>query len=366
MPVSAVTADLFPCSGCGSQMLYDPDSQGMLCIHCGHQQPVASERIEAPEYQYDPSTDSHTAPDWSEQSSHTLSCSGCGAQTVMPPNAMTAVCPFCGNQYVRGCEGITTGILPETLSPFRISRSRAAEAFRTWMKKRFWAPKAFRESDRRSAELQGVYIPFWTFDAQLQSDYSGQGGRDRTETHTRTNDKGESETYTTTETDWYSISGRESLSFDDMKACASAKLDNVLLSGLGEFSLKYLQRYAPEYLAGFVAERYDIGIGEAWQATAPKMQQRMEARVESNEGYDHYRCMQYDHRFSDIRFKHILLPVWMSSQTYKNKIYPFLLNGETGTISGRSPVSVPKVLLAIALSALGLALIFLLIAWLCN
>ena len=366
MPVTTVSADRFSCPGCGGELLYDPDSQKMLCTHCGSRQPIASERIEAPEYGYDPSTDSYTAPDWSTQSSHTLSCTGCGAQIVLPPNAMTAVCPFCGSHYVRDCEGSTTGILPETLSPFRISRARAAEAFRAWMKKRFWAPKAFRESDRRTAELQGVYIPFWTFDAALYSRYSGQGGRDRTVTHTRTNDKGETETYTTTETDWYSISGSETLSFDDIKSCASSKLDRRLLNGLGAFSLKYLQRYTPEYLAGFVAERYDIGVGEAWQTTSRTMEQQMEAHVESCEGYDHYRFMQYDHRFADIRFKHILLPVWMSSQTYKNKVYPFLLNGETGMISGRSPVSVPKVLLTVALSVLGLALLCLLIAYLCH
>lgn len=76
------------------------------------------------------------------------------------------------------------------------------------------------------------------------------------------------------------------------------------------------------------------------------MQNRMESHIRQSRGYDHYRSMRYDHRFSDVRFKHILLPVWLSSYTYRGKIYRFMVNGETGRVAGKAPVSPLKVLLA--------------------
>ena len=125
--------------------------------------------------------------------------------------------------------------------------------------------------------------------------------------------------------------------------------------------MKVLARYNPAYLAGFAAERYDVGVGEGFAEASPGMQNRMESHIRQSRGYDHYRSMRYDHRFSDVRFKHILLSVWLSSYTYRGKIYRFMVNGETGRVAGKAPVSPLKVLLACLLAAGAVALIALLV-----
>lgn len=356
-------ADTFTCEGCGSQMRFDPDSQGLKCEHCGGEKAIPSELVEAPEYLYDPRTDSYTAPDWQAQGGRTVRCKNCGAQTVVSAAAMTSCCAFCGSTYVMDQDEIQVGILPETMMPFQFSREKATAQYKKWLKSRFWAPRKFKKSNHQARELQGMYLPFWTYDAELHTDYRGMGGMDRTETYTTTDGEGHTETHTRTVTDWYPISGEENLAFDDEAVCATRHVDLSMLRQLGQFTTKVLRRYSPAFLAGFTAQRYDVGVGEGWNEASGRMRDKMESHIRDERGYDHYRGMQYDHFFSPARFKHILLPVWLSSYTYKNKVYHFMVNGETGKVAGKAPVSVLKVLLA-ALLVLGIvALVFALMAY---
>ena len=357
--VVRVEADSFTCPGCGARMAFDPDTQSLLCGQCGRAEPVAAQELEAPEYLYNPQTDEYTAPDWDVSGDRSVSCTGCGAKMVIDGGAVTACCPFCGGHYVVRQDEETKGILPETMMPFQVSRTKAEGLFRQWAKKRFWAPKDFKKSAALPNGLNGVYLPFWTFDARLDTAYRGEGGRRYTETRTRTVN-GKRQTYTVTKVRWYPISGADCLAFDDRAVCASHAVEPDRMRKLGRFSTKVLRRYTPAYLAGFSARRYDVGLGEGFAAVRPGMEQEMQNRIENTCGYDCYRNMEYAHRFSGVRFKHILLPVWMAAYRYKQKIYRFLINGETGVVSGESPVSPAKVLLAVGIGLAGAALLFLL------
>ncbi len=354
-------ASNFACESCGSQLLFDPDTQGLRCDHCGREEEIPALLVEAPEYLYNPMTDSYDAPNWEAMGNKTVRCKNCGAEEVVDAAAMTAACPFCGSQYVMDENEVTEGILPETLQPFKVSKVKAADLFKSWAKSRFWAPGAFKKTRHTTRELQGLYLPFWTFDADLYSQYTGEGGRDRTETYTTTDSEGNTQTHTRTVTDWYPISGDAALSFDDEAVCATTHVDKGMLGRLGAYDVKVLRRYSPAFLAGFGAQRYDVGVGQGWkEEAAPRMQSNMERHVESSRGFDHYRCMRYSHQFSNVKFKHILLPVWMSSYSYKNKVYNFMINGETGVVAGKSPVSALKVTLAVLLG-LGLAALIVLL-----
>ncbi|HIW72977.1 MAG TPA: hypothetical protein H9684_01505 [Firmicutes bacterium] len=358
-PPARAAADSFACPGCGARMAFDPDTQSLLCAQCGRTVPVPAPELEAPEYLYNPETDEYSAPDWNAAGQRTVACTGCGAKMVVDGASLTARCPFCGGHYVVQQDAETRGILPETMMPFRISRPKAEGIFRQWVKKRFWAPGDFRRTVTLPDGLSGVYLPFWTYDVWLDTAYRGEGGRRYTVTRTRTVN-GRRQTYTVTEVRWYPISGADSLAFDDRSACASRAVEPALLQKLGAFSTKVLRRYHPAYLAGFGARRYDLGLGEGFAQVRPGMERDMQNKIERDCGYDCYRGMQYSHRFSNVRFKHILLPVWMAAYPYKNKVYRFLINGETGRTAGKSPVSPLKVLLAAGIGLLAAALLFLL------
>lgn len=340
----------FPCHSCGSQMAYSPARGKLYCEYCESVAEIDSPAVEAPEYVYYPLDDRYEAPNWDAMDSKTLTCPSCGADTVIGAGVMTATCPFCGSHYVSEAVPTPGVILPETMMPFRISREVATERFGKWVKKRWLAPRAFIKGQHK-AELCGIYIPFWTFDAQITTSFRGWGGRKRTVRYTvRVN--GRTETRTKTVIDWYPISGNERMRFDDIPCVATNKIDRVMLQKVGSYSMKVLNVYNPAYLAGFFAERYSISLREGFDAVRGSMERQIIARIEARCGYDVYRDMHYNHNYDTVRFKHILLPLWLSSYRYKNKVYQLMINGETGQVAGKSPLSAWKIALLVALGIL--------------
>jgi hypothetical protein len=208
--------------------------------------------------------------------------------------------------------------------------------------------------------MQGVYLPYFTFDSDLSTSFSGQGGRRRVVVYTvRVN--GKTQTRTRTVIDWYPVAGTRSDYFDDAPVCAGGHADPELLKKLGPFSLKNLNVYDPAYLAGFFAERYTLGLSDGFLAVRPQIERRMEEGIRSSLGYDTYRMMSYHHTHNSVRFKHILLPVWLSSYRYGGKVYSFMVNGESGRIAGRAPISILKVALAVLASIAAVVLLFLML-----
>ncbi len=347
----------FPCKSCGHQMAYSPTHGKLHCAYCNSVTEIGSIETEAPEYLYYPDEDTYHAPAWETRGEVTLSCPSCGADTVMCAAAMTATCPFCGSHYVTEAQKDETLISPETMIPFRISEEAAKTSFGQWAKKRWLAPKAFH-TQAHKPDVRGMYVPYWTFDASLSTDYTGFGGRRRTERYTvRVN--GKTQTRTRTRTDWYPISGHERLDFDNLPCPATNKIDRALLGKIEPYSLCVLHIYNPAYLAGFLAERYSVGLGEGFSAVRRTMEARMESHIKSRRGYDTYRGMRYDHHYEGVKFKHVLLPLWLAVYRYKDKAYQFMVNGESGKVAGRSPVSALKVALLVTggITLLGLLIL---------
>ncbi len=350
----------FPCKSCGNRMVYSPGSGALFCPYCKAEEPIPSEEIEAPEYRFDPDSSQADAPMWEEAGDLSFVCPACGAETVQETLSMTVTCPFCGSQYVNETKTNVPVIRPETMIPFSVKKEEAARRYTEYVRRRLFAPRAFKKS-AKSDSMQGVYIPYFTFDSDLACDYSGRGGRYRTVSYT-VEVNGKKQVRTRTVTDWYPIRGHEERYFDDMPVCASKNADTELLRKIRPFSLKVLHVYNPAYLAGFMAERYSVGLGDGFASVRPQIERDMESYIRTKAGYDTYSGMTYTHHFRRVRFKHILLPVWISSFTYKEKRYPFMVNGETGKVAGRAPVSPLRVLLAGLCFAAFFALVILLIA----
>ena len=350
----------FPCKSCGNRMVFSPQDEALLCPYCKTTEVIVSEVVEAAEYLYDPEADTATAPKWEGEGEVSNLCTACGAEVMTDGDDMTLTCPFCGNHYVSEPHPSVPILRPETLVPHKLPREEADRRFALWAKRRYFAPTAFRKSTHKT-EMQGVYLPYFTYDTDLSTSYSGQGGRHRTVTYTvRVN--GKTETRTKTVTDWYPVSGTRQEYFDDTPFCASSHVDEKLLSKIGPFSTKTLNVYNPAYLAGFFAERYTIGLRDGYGRLRPAIEARMESNIKSALGYDTYRFMNYNHRAEKVSFKHILLPVWISSYRYANKTYSFMVNGESGKVAGKAPVSFWKVLFTSLAIIAALAATFWLIA----
>ncbi len=344
----------FPCRSCGNLLRYSPERGKLFCEYCQGEEEIPSQKIEAPEYLYDPQSESASAPDWEEEGSLSLVCPSCGAETVTGAIEISVRCPFCGSHYVREPAPSQAIIRPETLVPFGIGQKAAAERFQKWAKRRLLAPRAFRKN-ATAPDMQGVYLPHFTFDTDLSTTYRGEGGRTHVQTYTvRVN--GKTQTRTRTYTVWYPIAGSRRMQLDDLPFCASKSVDRKLLDKIRPFSGKVLNVYNPAFLAGFVAERYSLGPRDGFAEIKSLSERKMVEEIKRQEGYDSYRMMSYDHTYNKVLFKHILLPVWMATYRFRDRAYPFLVNGETGKAAGKAPLSPLKVALLVLLS-LGLLIL---------
>lgn len=342
----------FPCKSCGNRMVFSPADAALRCSYCGSLEEIASEVLEAREYTYDPAAETADAPQWDAEGELSHVCPSCGAETLSEAESMTVTCPFCGSHYVTEPHPALPILRPETMIPHRLTRERANELFVKWAKRRYFAPRAFRRAAHKP-EMQGVYLPYFTYDSDLATSFSGQGGRRRTVSYTvRVN--GKTQTRTKTVIDWYPVSGSREMYLDDTPFCASDSVDEKMLTKLGAFSTKTLNTYNPAYLAGFTAERYTIGLSDGFARVRPGMETRMENAIKGSLGYDTYRGMRYSHAHRRVTFKHILLPVWLSSYRFSGKVYRFMVNGETGKVAGKAPLSPLKIALAV-LAGLGFA-----------
>ena len=335
------------CPSCGAHMHFDPETGRLKCDYCGD-----TREFEDPE---PPKVEEIPIEDAKERESlkwgaavKSVICKSCGGESIYDDLKVADVCPYCGSNLVVEADA------PEAMPPngvvgFRITVADAAERFKKWIKRKFFAPNKARRSSKPEA-FSGVYLPFWTFDSDTYSTYTARYGIDRTER--------DSDGHRHTTTDWYSTKGDLDLFLDDLLIPGTERYDTSILAKIEPFDTANCVPYRPEYIAGFLAERYSVGIDDAWvngQAKAKTIiENRISQKVKAEHNADRVSDIKFESSFSNVKFKYIMLPVWLSSFKYKDKIYNFMVNGQTGKVGGKSPVAVWKVILA---TIIGIAVI---------
>jgi hypothetical protein len=113
-------------------------------------------------------------------------------------------------------------------------------------------------------------------------------------------------------------------------------------------------------VSGFQAEAYQVGLRDGFPIAKTTIDRQIESAVRSDIGGDHQRIHGVSTQLSDIKFKHVLLPVWISAYRYRDKAYRFVINGQTGEVSGESPKSWIKIALLAAAILVGLFILLVL------
>ncbi|QAY67286.1 hypothetical protein [Paenibacillus protaetiae] len=337
----------FPCPGCGGQMAFDTASQMLKCRYCGSERPIAEGPREQPaEHELNWADEDNAAlMDWGTEQ-QAVKCSNCGGEMLLPARQTAAVCGFCGSPKVLP-QGSPGSIRPESVIPFHVSKEQAAQAFQAWRSKKWFVPSEFKKRSVDS-RLNGIYVPFWTFDSNTDSSYRAEVGvyHYRQEVRTRVVN-GKTETYTENVryTVWHWTSGTYEHYFDDVLIPASGQYDSKLLYKLHDYRLDQLAAYKPEYLSGFIAERYSVSLKEGWERAESRIQEELAGQIRGLIAGDEVRNLSISTRYSDQTYKHILLPVWNASYKYKDKTYRYMVNGETGSVTGHVPRSPWKITL---------------------
>ena len=333
--------DSFPCAQCGAQLRFTPGQKRLSCQYCGHAQDIPyTDEDRALALQ---THDVHEAlaeklPDSAIEETRILPCQNCGAQVQFDPREHARECAFCGTPVVAD-SGTHRHVKPAALLPFKLTEAEAHDAMRSWIKGLWLAPNGLKHYARSDRKLDGLYVPYWCFDADTVSDYTGQRG-----THyyvTTTDSKGR--TRRSRRTRWTPASGRVSRDFRDMLVLATESLPRQQSRGLGPWPLGQLSPYDPQFLAGFRAAGYDVGLRDGHRIGHERMDDQIRRDVRAHIGGDAQRITSVTTRHGNERFKHVLLPIWMAAYRYRDKSYRFIVNGQTGKVQGERPWSRWKV-----------------------
>jgi hypothetical protein len=297
-------------------------------------------------------------------------CEGCGAEVATDLGQRSYVCPFCDSSYVvEFCPEQTGRQRPEFVIGFAVSPEQAQQKFHDWIRDNGW----FRPGDLRQAQvaekMKGIYLPFWSFSMLAESDWSASIGEHwyRTETYTTRDSKGKTVTRTrqVQETEWWPLSGRHHRYYSGYLVSGSRGLPQRQAERIKPFQLPALKRYKPYFLAGWFNEEYSVQRDEAREICQREFTEREQSGIAAFMPGDTHRSLQVRTRFSKVNSDLCLLPVYVLSYRYRDKLYRFLVNGQTGKCAGDKPVSGTKIALAVGggmLLLLILVLLFLLLA----
>lgn len=341
--------------------------QGEACPHCG-----------APHDKLDrfcpacggalPTTTAREEPAKDVEQTY-IRCENCGAEIATEPGQRSYTCPFCDSTYVTEFAPDETGRQPpEFVIGFAITHDEANQRFRQWLNENSW----FRPGDLKMAKieqrLRGIYLPFWAFAMLAHSRWEASIGEHwyRTETYTTTvNGKTVTRTRRVQETEWWPLAGRHHRFYSGYLVSGSRGLPQSEAERIKPFYLQELKRYAPMYLAGWSAEEYSVERDTALDVCQREFYSREQSNVAAFLPGDTHRSLTVHTDFSKISSDLILLPIYILSYRYRDKVYRFLLNGQTGRSAGDKPVSGKRIASAI-IAALVIVAICVLIGMLLN
>jgi len=358
-----------PCSNCGAPLRYSPGVDSLACENCGtiNDLPPAFENPwqPAPEIREHDYAEAINAklPEVAFSETETISCPGCGAEITFDAETIADECPFCATPLSREASRPSRHPKADGVLPFLLTEREARAKMKGWLGRLWFAPSGLKRYAESGRPMSGVYLPFYTYDAMGDADYRGQRGDAYYLTqHVNVMRDGKSRRVAqqVRKIRWTPVSGRVRRAFDDVLVPASTTIEPAAdraEAGGRSWDLSALEPFRSEFLAGFRAEAPSIEL-EAGFARATQVMEAMLARdARFDIGGDAQRLTELSPRYSDISFKHVLLPLWIAAYRWKNMPFRVVINGRTGEVQGQRPWSVWKITFAVvaALLLAGLA-----------
>lgn len=359
----AVSALQIKCPSCGGAMMYAPRTKNLKCVYCGATRDLSLEPAEIHEndfVKWAAKSEEEQAKMVEEQSmaAQQVKCDQCGATISLDATKSSTNCPYCGTSLILEKADVKRFWQPEYLLPFAIDKKDCTKLFDKWLNGKWFVPSKYKNGNVVGEKFQGVYYPYWTFDAHTTTSYRGERGDDR-QVRTKGSD---GQVRTETVTDWHNVSGTVSRDFDDVLVPASKNLPDRIINGLSRWELESLVQYTPEFTAGFTTDVYTIDFKEGINVAKEKMEAVIDDDVREDIGGDRQRVNSKDVFYSDLMFKLVLLPLWIGTFKTENHTYQFIINGRSGEVYGDYPIDKLKVALVticcIILAALVYYMIF--------
>jgi len=335
------------CPACGAQAEWNPTTQKLACPFCGTESPYHVDRETGEVQELDLVAALRDLPDeergW-QTAKRSVQCQSCKAVMVFEPDRVGQNCEFCGSPALVDYTELKAPIRPQGILPFRIDANRVRDDIRRWWRSKWFAPGRLARTALVDT-LRSVYIPYWTFDAQVHCPWTAESGYHYYVTVEGRDAQGRPVTRQEQRTRWEPAAGVIDHFFDDEAVPGTQGLPLDLLQQVEPFPTKEVVPYDTAFLAGHVVEHYRVVLMDAAQRSQDQMKATLESLCGSQVPGDTFRNLQIFPEYSGRTFKHVLVPVWLLTYNYGAKAFQVIANGYTGQIAGRYPKSVWKILL---------------------
>lgn len=323
----------YKCPNCGADMAFNSTTGMLHCDSCGRDDNIES-MPKQNESEHDDFEETSSEPHlFGENEVNHYNCKNCGAELITDRDTTATTCSFCGAGVVLG-DRLSGSMAPAKVIPFSINKQQAQEAFRTWCRKGLLTPKGFMTADRIKS-ITGLYVPFWLYDL------NGRGQVEAECTKVRSYPQGD---YIYTETKHYQVYRTVDLNYLKVPVDASEKMNDTLMDRLEPYQYNNLKDFNMPYLTGYIAEKYNYDDKELFPRIQPRISDYVDDYIQAT--ITGYTTTRYKYKDINIRQRHadyVLLPVWMVCYDYKQSDHTFAMNGQTGKIVGKPPLSKGKI-----------------------
>jgi DNA-directed RNA polymerase subunit RPC12/RpoP len=343
----------YPCANCGDSLVFDPASGQLRSPGCGSLYPVVLDREKyIAKHPLGPTMNSLyrqlNATGRPQLVDREVVCQSCGGRTLFSGTLTAVRCPYCNTPIQRDDIQVAPARLPiDGILPLQVGDDQARANIEAWVNSRWFAPREFKKY-RVLGSFTSVYLSYYSYDAEVDTDYSGSRGERRT----RRDRDGNVETYT----DWYPASGRVHDSIRQLTETANTGLDDQRVRELEPWPAERAVPYTPEFVAGHLARTYDGDAAQVFEAQArPRINDVIENTVRRDIGGDEQRIHRMNLEYRSIDFIYLLMPVWLLTVTFANKPFQVFVNGVTGEVQGERPWSAIKIIFAVLAALLVIA-----------
>lgn len=337
-------ADTIKCPHCAANLKFEAGAQKLQCPFCGSvfaldeieseveeltspSRPVSEQSGEEAVQEKRDLEHLEAIEDASEQSYDNVEfvCNSCGGKILSDSSTAASFCPFCGSPAIIG-QRLNGQFEPKFIIPFKYSRQKAEEAFLKWCNGGKYTPVKFVSKDN-VAKLTGLYVPFWLYHVEGDADLSGTATTSRT-----------SGNYTIITDYNFNVNG--SIQWDRIPLDAETRISDELMEAIEPFNYSGLVPYDYKYLPGFFADRFDQSEDDLRKRAAGRAKEYLDSEIKKLlSKYDSHKFTENSTKYHDIRAEYALLPVWFMQYKYLGKSYYFAMNGQTGEVAGKAPVS---------------------------
>ena len=325
----------YKCPCCGGAIAFDSTIQKMKCPYCNTEFEMDALKGYDAELQ-DEETDSmewETAAggEWGEGETdglRTYVCKSCGGEIVGDANTAATSCPFCDNPIVM--MGQFSGSLkPDLVIPFKLDKKAAKEGLMKHLTGKRLLPKIFKDQNHID-EIKGVYVPFWLFDTDVDAKVRYKATKVRTWSDSD---------YNYTQTSYYMVHRGGSVGFEYVPVDGSTKMADDLMESIEPFNCREAVDFQTAYLAGYLADKYDVSEKESINRAHDRMKKSAEeVLADTVKGYASVVPENTNVNISGGKAQYALYPVWILNTTWKDKKYIFAMNGQTGKMTGDLPI----------------------------